>query len=201
MAATDRNRNRKTLIACVAVVAGMVGLSFASVPLYDWFCRVTGYGGTTQVAARESATVTERVIRVRFDASTNPQLGWRFEPLQREMTLQVGQTALAYYRATNLESTVNTGTSTFNVTPQKAGLYFAKIECFCFTEQQLEPGQSVDMPVTFFVDPEIESDPNLDEVTTITLSYTFFRAVPDKQDVADTAVFVGQNTNKPAEMN
>ncbi|MEX2616872.1 MAG: cytochrome c oxidase assembly protein [Alphaproteobacteria bacterium] len=201
MAATDRNRNRKTLIACATVVAGMVGLSFASVPLYDLFCRVTGYGGTTQVAASDSATVTERIIRVRFDASTNPHLGWRFEPVQREMTLQVGQTALAYYRATNLESTVNTGTATFNVTPQKAGLYFAKIECFCFTEQQLEPGQSVDMPVTFFIDPEIESDPNLDEVKTITLSYTFFRAATDETDAADKTASVNQTSNKPAEMN
>ena len=195
-----RNRNRKTLIACVAVVAGMVGLSFASVPLYDLFCRVTGYGGTTQVAASDSATVSDRVIRVRFDASTNPHLGWRFEPVQREMTLRLGQTAVAYYRATNLESSVNTGTATFNVTPQKAGLYFAKIDCFCFTEQQLDPGQTVDMPVTFFVDPDMESDPNLDEVKTITLSYTFFRAESGGKDAADKTAYVKQNAKKPAEI-
>ncbi len=199
MASSDRNR--KTLIACVVVVAGMTGLSFASVPLYDLFCRVTGYGGTTQVAATDSETVSDRVIRVRFDASTNPHLGWRFEPVQREMTVQLGQTAVAYYRATNLESTANTGTATFNVTPQKAGLYFAKIDCFCFTEQQLDPGQTVEMPVTFYVDPELDTEPNLDEVKIITLSYTFFRAETDNTAAVDKTAFVKPITKKPAEIN
>ena len=157
MASSDRNR--KTLIACVVVVAGMTGLSFASVPLYDLFCRVTGYGGTTQVAATD------------------------------------------YYRATNLESTANTGTATFNVTPQKAGLYFAKIDCFCFTEQQLDPGQTVEMPVTFYVDPELDTEPNLDEVKIITLSYTFFRAETDNKAAVDKTAFVKPITKKPAEIN
>jgi len=187
------------MFACVTVVAGMVGLSFASVPLYDLFCRVTGYGGTTQVAAEASDTVSARTVRVRFDSSVNSHLGWRFEPLQREMTLRLGETAVAYYRATNLESTVNTGTATFNVTPQKVGLYFSKIECFCFTEQQLDPGQSVDMPVTFYVDPEMDTEPNLDEVKTITLSYTFFRAEQDEPQ-AKTAL-VGHPAKKPAGLN
>ena len=193
------SRNRNTMIACVTVVAGMVGLSFASVPLYDLFCRVTGYGGTTQVAATESSSVSERSVRIRFDASTNSGLGWRFEPVQREMTLRLGETAVAFYRATNLESTGNTGTATFNVTPQKAGLYFQKIDCFCFSEQYLDAGQSVEMPVTFYVDPELDADPNLEDVKTITLSYTFFRAEKDEPD--DKTALVGGAAKKPAGLN
>lgn len=195
----NRTRNRKAAFVCATVVAGMVGLSFASVPLYNLFCRVTGYGGTTQVAATSSETLSERTVRVRFDASMNSSLGWRFEPVQREMTLQLGQTAIAYYRATNLESSGNTGTATFNVTPQKAGLYFSKIDCFCFTEQHLDPGQTVEMPVTFFVDPEMDNEPNLDDVTTITLSYTFFRV--DKEEPDGRTAFAGDSAGKPEGMN
>jgi cytochrome c oxidase assembly protein subunit 11 len=194
-----KGRNRTIAISCISVVAGMVGLSFASVPLYNLFCRVTGYGGTTQVAAKASDVVSERTVRIRFDASMNSGLGWRFEPEQREMTVRLGETAVAYYRATNLESVGNTGTATFNVTPQKAGLYFQKIDCFCFTEQHLDPGQTVDMPVTFFVDPEMDNDPNVEEVKTITLSYTFFRAEKDKSD--DKTAFVGKAEKKPAGIN
>ncbi len=178
MAGTADTRNRWVLLSCVGIVLGMTALSFAAVPLYDAFCRVTGYGGTTQVAAAPSATVVDRVMRIRFDASMNSSLPWRFEPVQRELTMKIGESAVAFYRATNLAATANAGTATFNVTPQKAGVYFAKIDCFCFSEQRLEPGQSVDMPVTFFVDPEIIKDRNLDEVKTITLSYTFYPAEP-----------------------
>lgn len=175
---TDR-RNRRTLVVCVGVVCGMVGLSFASVPLYKVFCAVTGFGGTTQVSAKKSSVVTERNIRVRFDASTNPELPWQFQPVQREVRLKVGENALAFYRARNISERAITGVATFNVTPQKAGQYFNKIDCFCFSEQTLKPGESADMPVTFFVDPTISEDPNLDDVKTITLSYTFFVA-PDQ---------------------
>jgi len=170
------SRNRKTMLAVAGIVCGMVGLAYASVPLYDLFCRVTGYGGTTQVAAEGAERVLDRKMAIRFDATTSPKLPWTFEPEQREVTLRVGESGIAYYRATNNSDKTITGTATFNVTPQKAGLYFTKIDCFCFTEQTLKPGETVDMPVVYYVDPEIDENPNLDEVRTLTLSYTFFPA-------------------------
>jgi cytochrome c oxidase assembly protein subunit 11 len=166
-----KNRHLVALLATVAI--GMVGMSYAAVPLYDLFCRVTGYGGTTQIAAEKNGTVTQRPIKVRFDAMVT-NIDWAFQPLQRQIKLQVGENAIAFYRATNRSTKPLTGTATFNVTPLKVGAYFSKIACFCFTEQTLEPGQTVEMPVAFFVDPEISSDPNLNDVKTITLSYTFY---------------------------
>ena len=176
-----RRRNARTGVVLTGVVAGMIGLSFASVPLYRLFCQVTGYGGTTQVAEAAPGAVSERVIKVRFNADTGPGLPWTFKPVQREIALKVGESGLAYFRARNLADVAVTGTSTFNVTPLKAGQYFSKVQCFCFDEQRLEAGQELDMAVSFFVDPAILSDRNLDDVTTITLSYTFFRA-PDDAD-------------------
>ena len=167
-------RNRRTMFALLGVVAGMVGLAFASVPLYDLFCRVTGFGGTTGVAQAPAAAVGERVITVRFDAGVNSSLPWRFSPAQGPMSVRVGETALAFYRARNAADMATVGTATYNVTPLKAAKYFDKIDCFCFTEQRLEAGETVDMAVSFFVDPAIIEDRNLDEVNTITLSYTFF---------------------------
>lgn len=175
-------RNKRLSIILGFVVCGMIGLSFASVPLYDLFCRVTGYGGTTQQASVGSDVVLDRVMKIRFDASTNSALPWHFKPEQLEVRLQVGETGLAFYKAINNGDRPYIGTASFNVTPQKAGRYFNKIECFCFTEQRLNPGQEIDMPVTFFVDPEISEDPNLDDVTTITLSYTFFETEGDETD-------------------
>lgn len=168
-------KNKRVAIIFAGMAVGMVGLSFASVPLYDLFCRVTGYGGTTQQAETGADRVLERRVEVRFDGSVNSALPWHFRPEQKSLKMRVGEDALAFYKAVNTGSETVTGTATFNVTPQKAGQYFVKIDCFCFTEQTLEPGQEVDMPVTFYVDPEIENDPNLDDVETITLSYTFFR--------------------------
>jgi cytochrome c oxidase assembly protein subunit 11 len=182
-----KRRNARTGVVLTGIVAGMVGLSFASVPLYRLFCQVTGYGGTTQIAAAAPGAVTERVIKVRFNADTAPDLPWSFKPVQREIALKVGESGLAYYRARNLAAEAVTGTSTFNVTPLKAGRYFSKVQCFCFDEQRLEAGQELDMAVTFFVDPEILSDRNLDEVKTITLSYTFFRAPGDAETGAEQA--------------
>ena len=176
-----RRRNARTGVVLTGVVAGMIGLSFASVPLYRLFCQVTGFGGTTQVAEAAPGAVSERVTKVRFNADTGPGLPWTFKPVQREIALKVGESGLAYYRARNLADVAVTGTSTFNVTPLKAGRYFSKVQCFCFDEQRLEAGQELDMAVSFFVDPAILSDRNLDDVTTITLSYTFFRA-PDDAD-------------------
>ena len=168
--------NIRTLVVLGVFVAGMGGLAYASVPLYEIFCRVTGYGGTTQVAAIESDQVIDRVMKIRFDSNVNPALGWAFDPVVKSMELKVGENALAFYQAENQSDETIVGTATFNVTPDKAGLFFNKVDCFCFTEQVLKPGQKVDMPVTFFIDPSIVEDPNLDDVTTITLSYTFFRS-------------------------
>lgn len=172
--------NRRLGLALVGVVAGMIGAAYASVPLYQLFCQVTGYGGTTQVAEAAPGEVSERLITVRFNADVNPKLPWRFEPLERAVTLRVGETGLAFYRAVNLADRPVSGTATFNVTPLKAGQYFNKVQCFCFDEQALDPGQEADMGVSFFVDPAILEDRNLDEVKTITLSYTFFRAPDDR---------------------
>ncbi len=169
-----RKGNRRILLSCLGIVAGMTALSFAAVPLYDLFCRVTGYGGTTQQAAETTGEIVDRVIRIRFDASVNSGLQWEFQPVQRELSTRIGDSAMAFYRARNVADTPIVGAAAFNVTPLKVGKYFNKIECFCFTEQKLEPGKSIDMPVTFFVDPEIVNDRNLDDVKLITLSYTFF---------------------------
>lgn len=167
-------KNGRLAFGLVGIVVAMAGLSYASVPLYELFCRVTGYGGTTQVAESLPETISERVITVRFNSDVSPDLPWAFQPVEREVRVQVGESGLAFYRATNQAAWPTAGTATFNVTPLKAGQYFNKVQCFCFTEQRLEPGQSMDMAVSFFVDPAIEEDRNLDEVKTITLSYTFF---------------------------
>jgi cytochrome c oxidase assembly protein subunit 11 len=166
--------NRRLGVALIGVVAGMLGLAYASVPLYQLFCQVTGYGGTTQVAETAPAEVGERVFTIRFNADVDPQLPWAFQPVQREMTVKVGESGLALFRAQNRSAGATAGTATFNVTPLKAGQYFNKVQCFCFTQQHLAAGASIDMPVSFFVDPAIDDDPNLQEVKTITLSYTFF---------------------------
>jgi len=181
----DGARNRRTGILLSGVVAGMVGLSFAAVPLYELFCQVTGYGGTTQVAEQAPDTVSERRMKIRFNADVAPDLPWSFQPLQRQVEIQVGESGLAFYRAKNLSSEPIYGMATFNVTPLKAGSYFSKVQCFCFDQQRLEPGEEIEMPVSFFVDPEIDQDPNMVEVKTITLSYTFFRdpdAEPEEKE-------------------
>ena len=166
-------KNRSMMIALVAVVAAMVGGAYASVPLYRIFCQVTGYGGTTNVAETPSPTISNRVMTIRFDATVNG-VPWAFQPVRRSLRTHVGETTVAFYRAKNQGSVPIAGSATFNVTPLKAGQYFSKIDCFCFYEQRLEPGQVAEMPVTFFVDPAIENDRNMDDVKTITLSYTFY---------------------------
>ncbi len=172
----QQDKHRRTAFACLGGVVLMIGLAYASVPLYDLFCRVTGFGGTTNRAEQASQVIGERVIEIRFDASLNRKMPWAFNPPAETVALKVGETGLAFYQAQNLTDETITGTATYNVTPQKAGYYFSKIDCFCFTEQVLEPGQSVDMPVTFFIDPEIVNDKEMNDVKTITLSYTFFRS-------------------------
>lgn len=170
----SKTNNQKTAMIVSAVVVGMIGLSFAAVPAYRAFCQVTGWGGTTQRAEAEAAQVIERKIKVRFDSTVGNGLPWRFKPEQVSQSLHIGETGLAFYEAENLTDHPVTGRATYNVSPAKAGLYFRKIECFCFTEQTLQPGEKVSMPVTYFVDPELNNDKHLDDVQTITLSYTFF---------------------------
>jgi cytochrome c oxidase assembly protein subunit 11 len=174
-------RNRRTGLLLVSVVAAMFGLVAASVPLYRMFCEATGYGGTTRTASAESERTAERVITVRFDGHVNQGLPWRFAPRQRDVAVRLGENTLAFYEATNLAGRDTVGQATFNVLPEKAGPYFYKIQCFCFTEQALKAGQSVEMPVSFYVDPKLAEDPNLADVDTITLSYTFFRADAPRQ--------------------
>ena len=174
MARDLKYRNRHVALVSFFAAAGMVGASFAAVPLYEVFCQVTGYGGTTQTAEAAPGTVLKRKMAIRFNADVDKALPWKFAAAQDKVEIRIGESALAFYRARNVSARPIVGTATFNVTPLKVGKYFNKIECFCFTEQKLEPGKSIDMPVTFFVDPEIVNDPNLDDVKLITLSYTFF---------------------------
>ena len=176
-----RKKNRLTAVVLFTVAGGMVGLAFAAVPLYQLFCQVTGFGGTPKIAAQPpAAALSDRTITVRFDANVNPALAWRFLPEKTQVTVRGGEPTLAYYRARNISDTPLTGTATFNVTPFKAGEYFSKIDCFCFTEQRLEAGEEAAMGVQFFVDPEIFNDPNTRDVTAITLSYTFYPAAKGK---------------------
>lgn len=167
-------RHRRTAIWLAGIAVGMVGMAYAAVPLYRIFCQVTGYGGTPQVAAQASDRILERTIDVRLDANVSRSLPWEFAPKSRVVRVRLGDTALVHYEARNTAQRATKGTATFNVTPDSAGAYFNKIACFCFTEQELAPGQAVDMPVTFFVDPAILDDPDASKLSQITLSYTFY---------------------------
>jgi cytochrome c oxidase assembly protein subunit 11 len=169
--------NRRTLLALLGMLVVMGGLVAASVPLYRLFCAATGYEGTTQRASAAPAeAVTGRLVTVRFEASTAPDLPWDFRPEQRQVTVHPGEETVVSYRATNRSAESISGRATYNVTPNKAGLYFDKVQCFCFSDQVLAPGQSAELSVSFFVDPGIVADANTADVDTITLSYTFFRA-------------------------
>ncbi len=163
-----------TVWVCLGLTFGMLGMAYASVPLYAWFCQVTGYGGTTQRADAAGDVILNKTINVRFDANISSDLDWEFAPKVRQVTLRIGEKSQASYMARNTGKTASFGTATFNVSPGAAGVYFNKIDCFCFTEQKLAPGEEVDMPVVFFVDPDIVNDPLLKDTGTITLSYTFF---------------------------
>jgi len=170
--------NGRTVAMLLGVVVMMGALSWAAVPFYDWFCRVTGYGGTTNVAASASDVVLEEKVRVRFDANVDPNMGWTFRPMQRDMELRIGENAIAFYEAVNTSDEPITGTASYNVAPEIAGYYFNKIQCFCFTEQTLQPGERIEMPVSFFVDAGIVDDRDAGRVRDITLSYTFHRTEP-----------------------
>ena len=182
-------RNRRTMLMAFMAALAMLGLGYASVPLYRLFCQVTGFGGTTQRATAAEADLAEQMAAsaggvtysIRFDANTARDMPWTFEPVQVTDTVAIGQRDMAFFRARNNSSVPITGTATFNVEPEQAGRYFHKIQCFCFTEQTLQPGQEVRMPVLYYVDPAALDDPNMADVEQITLSYTFHRA-PDQPE-------------------
>jgi cytochrome c oxidase assembly protein subunit 11 len=179
---TPVSAQKKTAAYLAGVAALMLSLSFAAVPFYNWFCRVTGFAGTTSVAQEPSDVILDKTVVVRFDASLDSNMAWEFKPLQTEMTIRIGETGLAFYEAYNPTDRPIAGTASYNVTPDQSGGYFTKIECFCFTEQVLQPGERVTMPVTFFVDPSIEENVEAREIKEITLSYTFYETpLPEKQ--------------------
>ncbi len=190
----DSSKNRKVALLSALVVVSMVGLAYASVPLYRMFCQVTGFGGTTQRAEAAPEKTLDRRMTIRFDANTAGSLPWIFEPVQRSLAVKVGEENFAYYRATNTSDRTVTGSAVFNVTPDTAGAYFNKIECFCFTEQTLKPGQSIEMPVSFFIDPAIVDDHGMDKVATVTLSYTFY-PVDKPSNVSSTEKKPSTETN------
>jgi cytochrome c oxidase assembly protein subunit 11 len=201
MAGTRRS-NTVLAGALAGVAVGMVGMSFAAVPLYRLFCQLTGFGGTPMIgqAAPDAPPADAPLVSVRFNANTNPALPWRFVPEQTELRLPVGAEGVAFYSASNLSAAPVTGVSTYNVTPEKAGKYFHKTACFCFIEQTLNPGQLVQMPVTFWVDPAIATDPTTREIRTITLHYTFFRTLDDAARagaLANAGAHVGPRPTPP----
>lgn len=209
-----RSPARKNLTAIVlfGLVFSMVGAAYAAVPLYQLFCQVTGFAGTTQRASNVPDIAGERVIRVQFDANVDAGLPWHFVPAQREVSVRVGEAGLAFYTAKNLTNKEVKGTAVFNVTPVKAGYFFNKIDCFCFTEQVLAPGETMRMPVAFFIDPEIVDESNMEDVHVITLSYTFYEKEKVEEDSSRLEVssaaknsiklvppFVGQEQREPGD--
>lgn len=194
-------QNKKIAFVCLCVCCGMLLLSFASVPLYRIFCQVTGYGGTIQQTKIASDIILDEKITVRFDANVSGGLAWQFEPLQRQIKVRIGEQAEVFYQAKNLAAVENFGTATFNVSPNHAGIYFNKIECFCFTQQTLAPNQSQNMAVAFFISPDIIDDPLLQTSKTITLSYTFYpdNKQGDTQENIQTSFYTNDKTNLPSD--
>jgi len=166
---------QRTVLQLVTVVVLMGGLSWASVPFYDWFCRVTGFGGATNVVENTTGEILDQTIKIRFDASLERDMPWTFKPVEREMELRIGEMGLAFYEAHNPLDVPIAGQASYNVAPYEAGGFFDKIDCFCFVQQVLQPGETVQMPVSFFVDPAIVDDREGQYVHTITLSYTFYQ--------------------------
>ncbi|MBO1076387.1 cytochrome c oxidase assembly protein [Roseomonas marmotae] len=191
-------RNRRTATIAGGVVAGMVGLAFASVPLYAIFCAVTGYGGTPQIGGTAPGA-TDQMVTVRFNANVSPNLPWKFAPSQGPAKLALGEEGMAFYHAENLAETPVTGIATYNVTPEVAGAYFHKVACFCFDEQTLEPGQKVEMPIAYWVSPEMAKDPNTRGIKTITVNYTYFRTLADAERAGALAK-AGEHVGKRTEL-
>ena len=184
-------RLRRTAAICAGVVIGMVGLAYAAVPLYDLFCRVTGFNGTPIVGSAPTGRVLDRTVKVRFDANVAPGLNWRFASEVAELDAKVGETQTVFYKVRNAGSSASAGIATFNVQPGQAGGYFVKIQCFCFNEQTLGAGETMEFPVVFYIDPAIATEPNLKDLRSITLSYTYF-ASKNGQPVATTSAVSGQ---------
>ena len=178
-------RHRVTALWCAALVAAMVGAAYASVPLYRLFCQVTGFDGTPRIASAPSTQVLDKTVDIRFDANVAPGLAWRFEPVHTTMQVRIGENTLAFYRATNLSDRPLRGTATYNVLPEQTAPFFNKLECFCFKEQLLQPGETLEMPVSFFIDPQIVGDKDARAVTHITLSYTFYPVAPPQPGLAE----------------
>jgi cytochrome c oxidase assembly protein subunit 11 len=185
MSATSRNT--RTAVMAGSIALGMLGLAFASVPLYRWFCQVTGYAGTTMRATEAAARISDRTVTVRFDANVSGGLPWLFEPEVKTMVVRLGETHVVNYLATNVSGAAVVGNSTYNVVPHQAGVFFNKLQCFCFTDQALEPRETIAMPVQFFVDPAMAEDADGRRIDTITLSYTFFPVAAAKKGVAEGA--------------
>jgi cytochrome c oxidase assembly protein subunit 11 len=192
---SDMDPKTKTLLQTVGVVVFMGAMAWASVPFYNWFCKVTGFGGVTNVADAGSDIVLDRTITIRFDASRDRGMPWEFKPVVREMELKIGETGLAFYEAYNPTNSAVTGQASYNVVPYDAGNFFTKIDCFCFTEQTLQPGERVQMPVTFYVDPEIVDDRDAKYIKHITLSYTFHE-IETPQEQAQLRVAPAVNINE-----
>ncbi len=188
----NSSANGKTAMKAVSVVVLMGSLAWASVPFYDWFCRTTGFGGVTQEAAVASDTVLEKTIKVRFDASIDRGMEWQFKPVERELELRIGETGLAFYEAYNPSNRPIAGTASYNVAPYDAGAFFTKIACFCFERQVLQPGERVQMPVTFYINPEIVTDRDAKFTKVITLSYTFYETDLDQESAALTKAKTAQ---------
>ncbi|MEO1920143.1 MAG: cytochrome c oxidase assembly protein, partial [Paracoccaceae bacterium] len=187
--------NKRVVISLVGIVIFMGAMAASAVPFYNWFCAVTGYGGTTAVASGEAGEILDQTMIVRFDASLDRQMEWTFKPVQRQMTIRIGEVNLAFYEAHNPTDRVIAGTAIYNVAPFTAGEYFTKIDCFCFTEQVLQPGETVQMPVTFYIDPEIVNDRDGKFVSSITLSYTFYETdLPTEQANLDQRVDDNSNS-------
>ena len=187
--------NSKTVITLATLVVVMVSLSFASVPFYNWFCRVTGYGGTTNVATSGASEILDQTVEIRFDSSLDRDMPWSFKPVVRTMDIRIGEVGLAFYEAHNPTDRPIAGTASYNVAPYSAGAFFTKIDCFCFTEQVLQPGETVQMPVTFYVDPDIVNDRDAGGVNSITLSYTFYETELPAGEEVTLAPKVDGNTN------
>jgi cytochrome c oxidase assembly protein subunit 11 len=185
-----QRRHRAIAVWCALLVAGMVGTAYASVPLYRIFCEVTGYDGTPRRASGPSERTLDKTVTVRFDGNVAPNLPWRFEPVQTTMTVKLGENAVATYRATNLSDKRIVAAAAYNIFPEIAALYFDKVQCFCFTEQALEPGETAELSLNFFVDPKMVDDKDARAVTQITVSYTFY-------PVAAPAGVAEKRTNKP----
>lgn len=187
-----KDKARRTVLICAGVVMGMTGLSFAAVPLYDMFCKATGFGGTPKIGTAATGQILDRTMSVRFDANVAPGLGWAFQPENPTVELRVGETKTVFYKITNKSDRASTGIATYNVAPENGAAYFVKIQCFCFTEHTLQPGETLEAPVVFYIDPEIADNRDLKGLQTLTLSYTYF---PSK---SGQPVTVGDNKTNPA---